>query len=318
MSNATPSRLGLVNATGTGYNDLFLKIYSGEVLASFSRENVMLGITNTRTISNSKSATFPVVGTTTSGYHTAGNEIVGDSIKHNEKVVHVDDMLLASSFVSEIDELKNYFDIRKIYANEMGQSLARTIDNNLLQLVMIGSAETTPNVTGGNLGDKIIDADCKTNSTSMIASIFEGLQKLDENDVPSTDRYIVVSPDIYYQLANNDKLLSRDFSSMNGDFGKGTVVSLGGVPVIKSNSTVTAFTDHSSDATAGRNNTYNVDGQYTGAVLFHKSAIGTVKLKDLVVETTYDARRIGSLITCRMALGSSVLRPEACISVVSQ
>ena len=25
MSNATPSRLGLVNATGTGYNDLFLK-----------------------------------------------------------------------------------------------------------------------------------------------------------------------------------------------------------------------------------------------------------------------------------------------------
>ena len=117
MSNATPSRLGLVNATGTGYNDLFLKIYSGEVLASFSRENVMLGMTNVRTISNSKSATFPVTGQTTSGYHVAGNEILGDSIKHNEKVIHVDDMLLASSFVSEIDELKNYFDIRKIYAN---------------------------------------------------------------------------------------------------------------------------------------------------------------------------------------------------------
>ena len=38
------------------------------------------------------------------------------------------------------------------------------------------------------------------------------IQKLDEKDVPSTDRYIVVSPDIYYQLANNDKLLNRDFS----------------------------------------------------------------------------------------------------------
>ena len=42
MSNATPSRLGLVNNTGTGVNDLFLKLYSGEVLASFQRENLML------------------------------------------------------------------------------------------------------------------------------------------------------------------------------------------------------------------------------------------------------------------------------------
>ena len=55
MSNATPSRLGLVNNTGTGVNDLFLKLYSGEVLASFHRENLMLGMTNVRTISNGKS-----------------------------------------------------------------------------------------------------------------------------------------------------------------------------------------------------------------------------------------------------------------------
>ena len=68
MSNATPSRLGLVNATGTGFNDLFLKLYSGEVLSSFQRENLMLGMTNVRTISNGKSSSFPVTGTTVSGY----------------------------------------------------------------------------------------------------------------------------------------------------------------------------------------------------------------------------------------------------------
>ena len=49
--------------------------------------------------------------------------------------------------------------------------------------------------------------------------------------------------------------------------------------------------------------------------MFHKSAIGTVKLKDLVVETTYDARRLGTLITGRMAVGSNVLRPESCVAV---
>ncbi len=313
MSNATPSRLGLVNATGTGYNDLFLKLYSGEVLASFQRENKMLGMTNVRTIANGKSASFPVTGTTVAGYHTAGNEITGDAIKHNEKIVHVDDMLLSSSFVAEIDELKNHYDIRQIYAREMGQALAKTVDQNLVQLAVIG-ANASATITGGNGGDVITDADANTNATSLIASLFEGIQKLDEKDVPSTDRFIVVSPDIYYQLANNDKLLSRDFSTMNGDFGRGTVVSVGGVPVIKSNTCVSAFADNSS-AVSGTNNTYNIDASNYVAVMFHKSAIGTVKLKDLVVETTYDARRLGTLITGRMAVGSNVLRPESCIAV---
>ena len=313
MSNATPSRLGLVNATGSGTNDLFLKLYSGEVLASFQRENKMLGMTNVRTIANGKSASFPVTGTTTAGYHTAGNEITGDAIKHNEKIVHVDDMLLSSSFVAEIDELKLHYDIRQIYAREMGQALAKTVDQNLVQLAVIG-ANASATISGASGGDVITDADANTNATSLIASLFEGIQKLDEKDVPSTDRYIVVSPDIYYQLANNDKLLNRDFSTLNGDFGKGTVVSIGGVPVIKSNTCVSAFADNSS-AVSGANNTYNIDASNYVAVMFHKSAIGTVKLKDLVVETTYDARRLGTLITGRMAVGSNVLRPESCIAV---
>ena len=44
---------------------------------------------------------------------------------------------------------------------------------------------TTPNVTGGNVGSEITDADCYTNATSLIDSVFEAIQKLDENNVPS-------------------------------------------------------------------------------------------------------------------------------------
>ncbi len=35
MANATVSRLGLVNASGTDFDALFLKVFSGEVLNSF-------------------------------------------------------------------------------------------------------------------------------------------------------------------------------------------------------------------------------------------------------------------------------------------
>jgi len=316
MSNATVSRIGLVNNSGTGYNDLFLKVFSGEVLATFGRENQMLNMTTVRTISSGKSAQFPVTGTIASGYHTVGNEIVGTQVKHNEKIINIDDMLLAHAFLAEIDELKNHYDVRSIYSKEMGQALAKKVDQHLLQLIVLASAGAST-ITGGNGGSNVIDADCKTNATSMVASIFEAVQKLDEKDVPTSDRYCVVTPDIYYQLSNIDKLVSRDFSSNNGDFAKGQVVMVGGVRIVKSNTAVTAFTDQSS-AISGTNNTYNVDAQHVGAVVFHKSAIGSVKLKDLVLENTYDPRRLGNLMTARLAMGSGILRPESAVRIIAQ
>jgi hypothetical protein len=151
----------------------------------------------------------------------------------------------------------------------------------------------------------------------MVASIFEAVQKLDEKDVPTSDRYCVVTPDIYYQLSNIDKLVSRDFSSNNGDFSKGQVLMVGGVRIVKSNTAVTAFTDQSAGIT-GTNNTYNVDAQHVGAVVFHKSAVGSVKLKDLVLENTYDPRRLGNLMTARLAMGSGILRPESAVRIIAQ
>jgi len=40
MSATTPSRVGLVNNTGTDYTELFLKKFAGEVLTTFETENV--------------------------------------------------------------------------------------------------------------------------------------------------------------------------------------------------------------------------------------------------------------------------------------
>ena len=53
MANATVSNLGQVNASGDT-TSLFLKIFSGELLATFIRENKMLGMTSVRTISQGK------------------------------------------------------------------------------------------------------------------------------------------------------------------------------------------------------------------------------------------------------------------------
>ena len=164
MSNATASRLGQVNSA-SDVNALFLKVFSGEVLSAFERENLMLNMTNVRSIASGKSAQFPITGTISSSYHTIGNEILGTAVNKNEKVINIDDMLLANAFVAELDELKNHYDVRSIYSKEMGQALAKTIDKNILNLVVLASRASTANVTGGNIGAVITDADANTNAS---------------------------------------------------------------------------------------------------------------------------------------------------------
>jgi len=313
MANATPSFLGKANNSGDD-NALFLKLFSGEVLSAFARANKMLPMTTVRTIANGKSATFPLVGTATAEYHTPGAEITGNVINANEKVITIDDMLIAHSFVSELDELKNHYDVRQIYSKELGEALARKVDDHLLQLAVLG-ARSSGLVSGRSGGSAITDADANTNASSLIDSIFEGAEDLDNNSVPENDRFCVVSPDIYYKIVNNDKILNRDFGGVNGVYADGTVLKVAGINIVKSTATATAFTDLSSASTTGHNNTYTGDFSNTVAVIFHKSSIGSVKLMDLKMDTEYDLRRSGTLMVGKMAMGSGFLRPEAMVEI---
>jgi len=313
MSNATVSFLGKANNTGDD-NALFLKVFSGEVLAAFQRRNQMLEMSMVRTISQGKSAQFPALGKTTASYHTAGNEITGKVINKNERVITIDDLLISDSFIAEIDEAKNHYDVRSIYSTEMGNALARTVDQHLLQLAVL-AAQASTTVTGENGGAVITDADAKTNGASLITSIFDAAQALDEKDVPEEDRYCVVPPATYYNLVENDKILNRDFGGSNGIYAEGKVLKVAGINIVKSNTAVDAFTDQSAASSTGENNTYNGNFSNTAAVVFHKSAIGTVKLMDLAMESEYDIRRQGTLMVAKMALGHGILRPEAAVEI---
>ena len=75
MANFTPSRLGLVNNTGTGVKDLFLKTFAGEVLSAFRKATIFEDLHTVRTISSGKSAQFPIVGLSSTSYHSPGTQL---------------------------------------------------------------------------------------------------------------------------------------------------------------------------------------------------------------------------------------------------
>ena len=61
MTASNPSRLGQANLTGAS-DDLFLKVFSGEVMSSFNANTVMADKTRVRNITSGKSAQFPAIG----------------------------------------------------------------------------------------------------------------------------------------------------------------------------------------------------------------------------------------------------------------
>ena len=322
MANATTSRLGLVNNSGTGFDALFLKIFSGEVLTSFTRNNIFNEqLHSVRTITSGKSAQFPVLGTATAAYHTVGNPLVGaNQIKANEKVITIDDLLIAQSFIANIDELKNHYDVRATYADELGKALAKTYDENVAKQIANASRASTT-LSGGDGGIVLTLASGNTASANvtgdeLAAAIYDIAQTMDERDIPPTDRFCVLPPAEYYKLAESaTRTVDTDFNPQgNGSFASGKVQQVAGIPVMMSNNVPQA----NRSAVTGESNAYNGDDSKTIGLVFHKSAVGTVKLMDMTTEISgsdYGIMYQGTLMVAKYALGHGILRPECAATI---
>jgi hypothetical protein len=324
MSNATPSQIGKVDGAGTA-DALFLKQFSGEVLTAFEQATVTADKHMVRTIANGKSAQFPVMGRSSASYHTPGAEITGSGLNHNERVITINDLLLSSHFISNIDEAKNHYDVRSVYSSEMGRALAHQMDKHVLQTMLKAATTTQTTATDTKTAGTIItDADSNSNADSLIGSIFEAAQALDDNYVPSEGRFCFLKPEQYYLLANASNAVNVDFSGQ-GSIASGTVPEVAGIKLIKTPhlpttdvSDATAGTTAAQIATqtaAGTGNRQTVNAANTTALITHTSAAGTVKLMDLAVESEYDIRRQGTLMVAKYAMGHGVLRPEAAVQI---
>ena len=323
MSNATVSRLGLVDNTGTDFNELFLKVFSGEVLSAFTRNNIFNDqLHSVRTITSGKSAQFPVLGTATASYHTPGNLLTGgNQIRHGERVINIDDLLIADVFVSRLEELKNHYDIRAQYADELGKALAKTYDENVAKMIANASrsSSTLTGIAGGltlTLGSGNT-ASANVSGDEIAAAIYDIAQAFDERDIPPTDRFCCLPPAEYYKLAESaTRTVDVDFNpGGNGSFASGKIQQVAGIPVMMSNNIPQS---NVSSNPSGANNTYSGDDSKTIGLVFHKSAVGTVKLMDMTTEITgneYATMYQGTLLVAKYALGHGILRPECAATI---
>ena len=314
MANANVSEIGKVNNAGTA-DALFLKVFAGEVLTSFEQATVTADKHMIRTIANGKSAQFPVMGRSSAAYHTPGNEITGTDINHNEKVITINDLLISSHFIANIDEAKNHYDVRSVYSQEMGRALAFQMDKHVLQ-TMVQAAAATANVgdTGYASGTIITSANSGTQAAALITALYDAAEALDDAYVPSEGRFAFLKPEQYYLLANASNAINVDFSGQ-GSIATGQVPQLAGLNLIKTPHLPTANVTGTGVDAGGSGGAQAVDASNTTAIVAHTSSVGTVKLMDLAVESDYDIRRQGTLMVAKYAMGHGVLRPEAAVQI---
>ena len=348
--NTSPSRVGLIEG-GSDNDALFLKKFSGEILQTFEESNVFKALHTIRTIESGKSAQFPVTGIASAAYHTPGENIAdsGNSylsdIKKTEKIINIDKMLIASTFLANIDDVKNHYDIRSVYANELGKALAVRFDTALAKVFMAAARQSANLSQVGKAGGQldipnndfsapgVAGTPASFTGADLVAAFFTAAQKLDENDVPSDGRFCVLRPQEYYKLvtgadsSNSFNLLSAVNSDIGGQgsIAQGTVPQIAGISIYKSNhipstdlsGTSSGDGESSNDVFLGNGVGYNGDFRNSLGIVSHSAAVGTVKLLDLATESEYQIERQGTLFVAKYAMGHGVLRPECAIELVA-
>lgn len=304
-------RIGDNNGAGTP-TELFLKVFAGEVLTAFAERNVFRERHIVRQISSGKSAQFPVTWKLEASYHTVGNTLEGQAANVSEKVITIDDLLVADFIVANIDEAMNHYDYRSIYSMEAANALARKYDQQVAQVGVL-AARASANITGTNpsaspAGTALAGDDSfSTDGPTIVSGIYDAGQAMDENDVPPEDRYFFFRPAQYRLLAQTTGVLDRDIGG-RGSIASGVIPEVGGFEIVMTNNLP------NSNVTSGPS-AYQGDFRKVVGLGMHRSAVGTVQLLDLAMDMEYEPRTQGTFIAAKYAVGHGILRPESAVEM---
>lgn len=302
---------------------LFMKVFSGEVLTAFARNTVMMSRHQVRTIDHGKSASFAVMGRTRAKYLAPGNSLDDQRKKfeHTEKVISIDGLLTADCLITDIDDAMNHYDVRVEYSRQLGEALAQSADCAIINELanMAAKDATVPeNIPDNGTGaDKVKGTGKSFEFATGLAisqsadygnKIIEGLlaarAAFTKNYVPMGDRYCLLTPEGYSALI---KALMPDSANYQALFdpNSGKLQTICGFEVIEVPHLL-------NDGVDGK---HTLNAKYTDAglqgIVFHRSAVGTVKLKDLAMERARRAEYQADQIIAKYAMGHGGLRPEA-------
>ena len=240
------TRQGQSNSTGD-VRQLYLKLFSGEMFKGFQHNAIARDLLMKRTLKNGKSLQFIYTGRTTSEFHTPGKPILGNSDGAPpvaEKTITVDDLLISSAFLYELDEVLAHYDLRSEISRKIGYALAEKYDRLAFRAVTRGARAASP-ITKTNFvepGGTQIRVGATTNDSdayvpaNLVNAFYDAAAALDEKGVSTDGRVAVLNPRQYYELiqqTGDSGLVNRDEQGTSRQKGNG-IVEIAGIKIYKS------------------------------------------------------------------------------------
>ena len=314
----------------TGKYSTYLKLFSGELFKAYQNKTIAKDLCTRRTLKNGKSMQFIFTGGLEAYYHVPGSPILGatadggstaNQMPVAEKTIIMDDLLVASTFVYDLDETLANYDLRGEIARKIGYALANSYDQKIFRAAAI-AAQQPRAVTGQNSGATIDIAYANragqsTHSAKLVDAFYAAAQRFDETNVPADGRVAVLPPASYYNLITqvSNNVINRDEvgDALQGGTG---VYSIAGIDIKRSNNL--PFLAGTVTTAQGENNDYSGDFSSHAGLIYYRDAAACVEAMGPSIQTSgSDIKTMyqGDLVVGRMAMGCGTLNPAAAIEL---
>jgi hypothetical protein len=204
------TRPGQSNSAGDA-RALYLKLFSGEMFKGFQHNAIARDLVMKRTLKSGRQLQFIYTGHTKAEYHTPGNAILGNTDGAPpvaEKTITVDDLLISSAFLYDLDETLAHYDLRSEISRKIGYALAQKYDRLIFRALTRGARAASP-INKANFvepgGTQIrvgtnAQASDAYDDTALVNAFYDAAAALDEKGVSQDGRVGVLNPRQYHKL----------------------------------------------------------------------------------------------------------------------
>lgn len=301
--------LGSNHQTTTTGATFIPELWSDEVIAGYKKNLVLGNLVTKINHAGKKGDTIhipkPVRGSANAKSANTQVTLQGDT--HSEVQVSINKHYEYSVLMEDITEVQALQSLRRFYTDDAGYALAQQVDTDLFTLTEALQGGTVGG-TGASLYEKaVIGGDGTTlytgNSSNANditdAGIRAMILKLDNADVPSDNRFMVIPP-----IAANDMLGINRFTEQQF-IGNGEAIKTGKIGSI-----------YGMDVYVSSNcPSINSDAQRVG-VMMHKDALCFAEQMGVRSQTQYKQEYLGDLFTADTLYGVAELRDDAGVAFV--
>ena len=304
--------LGTNHVTKTTADKFIPEIWSDEIIAAYKANLVAANLFSKMSFKGKKGDTLHIPKPTrgSASAKAASSQVTLIAATESEVQVLINKHYEYSRLIEDIVETQALASLRKFYTDDAGYALATQVDTDLIQLgraVGTGTAYSTAaastNAFIGSTGATVYNSSTSNAAALGDAGIRRSIQRLDDADVPMSDRFLIVPPTTRNTLMGLARFTEQAFT---GEVAGGNTIRNGQIGDVYG---VKVYVTTNADTAAGNSATDRI------CLLAHKDAFVLAEQMGVRSQTQYKQEYLGTLFTSDMLYGVAELRDSSAVAL---